>query len=91
MILDVITDNPMLAGTALVDVVVLIATVIDLQGGAVANWSHGLAMIVVVDSPERTEQLWTWLWRLTTVLVIWFVGGPLWASLAQPVRGGRPR
>jgi len=191
MILDVITDNPMLAviaageigfwvligaglaaryllraptlgavllaSTALVDLVVLIATVIDLQRGAVANWSHGLAaayigvsvafgrrmirwadqqfayrfaggpvpdqppkhgpervryewqqwarfalawaiacglilaMIVLVDSPERTEQLWTWLLRLTTVLVIWFVGWPLWASLAQPVRGGGSR
>lgn len=191
MILDVITDNPLLAviaageigfwvligaglaaryllrapalgavllaGTALVDLAVLIATVIDLRGGAVANWSHGLAaayigvsvafgrrmirwadqqfahrfaggpapeqpprrgpervryewqqcarfalawaiacglilvMIVMVDSPERTEQLWTWLLRLTTVLVIWFVGWPLWASLAQPVRGAGHR
>lgn len=191
MILDVITDNPilvvivagevgfwlligaglvaryllrapalgavLLAGTVLVDVVVLIATVLDLRGGAVANWSHGLAaayigvsvafgrrmirwadqhfayrfaggpvpdqppkhglqrvryewqqwarfalawaiacgllltMIMMVDSPERTEQLWTALLRLTAVLIIWFVGWPLWASLAQPARsGGRP-
>lgn len=147
----------LLAGTVLVDVVVLIATVIDLQRGAVANWSHGLAaayigvslafgrrmirwadqqfayrfaggpvpdqppkhgsqrvryewqqwarfalawaiacglmlaMIVMVGSPERTEQLWTALLRLTTVLVIWFVGWPLWASLSQPVRSGRSR
>lgn len=49
-----------------------------------------LAVIVVVDSPERTEQLWTWLLRLTTVLIIWFVGWPLWASMAQSVRGGGP-
>lgn len=190
MILDIITDNPMLAvvaagevgfwvligaglaaryllrapalgavllaSTVLVDLVVLVATVVDLQGGAVANWSHGLAaayvgvsaafgrsmirwadqrfahrfaggpapdqppkagpqrvryewqqwlkfalawaiacglllaMIVMVDSPERTEQLWTWLQRLTAVLVIWFVGWPLWASLAKPARHGGP-
>lgn len=147
----------LLAGTVLMDVLVLIATVVDLRGGAVANWSHGLAaayvgvsvafgrsmirwadqrfahhfaggpapdqppkhgpqrvryewqqwlkfalawaiacglilvMIVMVDSPERTEQLWSWLLRLTTVLVIWFAGWPLWASLAQPARSGGPR
>lgn len=46
---------------------------------------------VMVDSPERTEQLWTWLWRLTAVLVVWFASWPLWASLAQPARSRGPR
>jgi hypothetical protein len=142
----------LLASTVLVDLTVLAATVFDLGGGGVANWSHGLAalyigvsvafgrdlirwadqrfahlfvggpppdrrprhgparvryewlqwikfalawaiacvlmlgMIVLVDAPERTEQLWGWMWWLTVALVIWFVGWPLWASLSEQTR-----
>jgi hypothetical protein len=147
----------LLASTVLVDLTVLVATVFDLAGGEVANWSHGLAalyigvsvafgrdmihwadqrfahrfaggpppdrrprhgrawvryewlqwikfalawaiacglmlgMIELVDAPERTEQLWGWMGRLTVALVVWFVGWPLWASLSEQTRDGAPR
>ncbi|HEU0087151.1 MAG TPA: hypothetical protein VFQ77_05825 [Pseudonocardiaceae bacterium] len=50
-----------------------------------------LGMIVLVDAPERTEQLWSWVVRLTIVLVVWFAGWPLRASLTPPVRDGVTR
>jgi hypothetical protein len=48
------------------------------------EWLHWIA-------PERTGQLWDWMWRLTIALVVWFVGWPLWGSLSEQTRDGAPR
>lgn len=131
----------------LVDLVLLVATVLDLRRGAVANVTHGLAAaylgfsvafghsmvrwadqrfahhfaggpppwrppkrgpervryewrewgkavvawlisclllglaVLVVGDATRTAALVEWMGRLTTVVVIWFVAAPLWATL----------
>ncbi|HEV2779806.1 MAG TPA: hypothetical protein VGX25_10455 [Actinophytocola sp.] len=59
-----------MTSTPLLDVALLIATVFDLGRGATASWVHGV--------PDRTAALWQWMGRLTLVLGIWFVAGPLW-------------
>lgn len=41
-----------------------------------------LLLIFVVGTPEQTETLWHWMGRLTLVLGIWFVAGPLWTTLS---------
>lgn len=41
-----------------------------------------LLLIFVVGSPERTGALWTWVARLSVVVVIWLVAGPLWATFS---------
>ncbi|MBL1077711.1 hypothetical protein JK358_25240 [Nocardia sp. 2] len=38
-----------------------------------------LLLVFVVGSPDRTEALWYWMSRLTTVLLIWLAVGPIWA------------
>lgn len=134
----------------IVDLVLLIATVVDLRSGATANFTHGLAAaylgfsvafghstvrwadsrfahrfaggpsplrppkygrervryewrefakacvawavscalllagIVLVGDAARTAALSAWLGRLTVVLLIWFVGWPLWVTLRPP-------
>ncbi|MGH3981312.1 MAG: DUF418 domain-containing protein [Pseudonocardiaceae bacterium] len=55
----------LLAGTVLVDVVVLIATMIDLQRGAMANWSFGIGLELQYQSARRRGTRWPgwYLWR----------------------------
>ena len=41
-----------------------------------------LAAILVLRTPEQVGPLWGWLPRLGTMIVIWFVTGPLWQQLS---------
>lgn len=138
----------LLVSTPLLDVVLLIATVVDLRRGGEASFVHGLGaaylgfsvafghsmirwadqrvahrfaggpppvkppkhgpariryewrewgkcllawaiacgvlllLIFIVGTPDRTNTLWSWMGRLTVVLGIWFVTGPLWTMLS---------
>jgi hypothetical protein len=148
----------LLAGVPLVDLVLLVATIIDLRGGVKANEAHGLAAVYLgfslafgasmvrwadvrfahrfaggppprkvpkrgperlrhewrefgkgvvawaiacallwaavwyIDAPKRTEALVGWAYRLTVVMVIWFVFWPLWETLrtVSSTEGERP-
>ncbi|MFB9236073.1 hypothetical protein ACFFWC_11020 [Plantactinospora siamensis] len=137
----------LLVSVPLVDLVLLVATTLDLRRGATANFTHGLAAaylgssvafgaamvrwadqrfayrfaggpppwrpprrgrartrhewrewakaalawaiacvllvaaIVLVDDQARTGALRDWIIRLSAVLAIWFVAGPLWFTL----------
>lgn len=145
------TSTVLLISTPLLDVVLLVATVFDLNRGGTASWVHGLGaaylgfsvafghsvirwadqrvahrfaggpppvkppkrgparlryewrewakcllawaiacgamlgLVVMVGEAERTAALWQWMGRLTLVLVIWFIAGPLW-TLCSPRR-----
>lgn len=49
-------------------------------------------LVFVVGTPERTEVLWNqtgWMARLTLVLGIWLVAGPLWTTLAPAKKSSR--
>lgn len=50
----------LLVGTALVDLVALVAAVIDLRGGATADWSHGLAALYIGFSVAFGPTLVRW-------------------------------
>ncbi|HYN94067.1 MAG TPA: hypothetical protein VES42_09500 [Pilimelia sp.] len=39
------------------------------------------AAVLAVGDPARTAELSAWIVRLSVVLVIWFVAGPLWATV----------
>ncbi|WP_280267984.1 hypothetical protein [Nocardia wallacei] len=51
-----------------------------------------LLLVFVVGAPGRTGELWVWMGRLTTVLVIWLAVGPLWATFTprRPADEGGP-
>lgn len=43
----------------------------------------------IVDDPARTAELVSWIWRVWLVTGIWFIGWPVWVTIAQaakPVR-----
>src|SRR5918992_1563239 len=133
--------------TPLVDLVLFVATVIDLRRGATATFAHGLAAayigfsiafghsiirwadqrvahrfaggappwkppkggwararyewrewckgllgwavacamlgggILVIDDPERSRELVSWIVRLSVALAIWLIGWPVWATV----------
>src|SRR5918992_1537251 len=137
----------LLASVPLVDLVLLVATVIDLDNGATADFAHGLAAayigfsiafghsiirwadqrvahrfaggpppwkppkwgwararyewrewckgllgwavacamlgggILVIDDPERSRELVSWIVRLSVALAIWLIGWPVWATV----------
>lgn len=54
-------------------------------GKGVVGWSVACALlgagILMVGDPARTRELFAWVGRLTTVMVIWFVAFPLWATI----------
>jgi hypothetical protein len=43
-----------------------------------------LVLMYVVGTPERTEALWAWMARLSTVLIIWLAGWPVRVSVFVP-------
>lgn len=45
-----------------------------------------LLMILVVGSPDHTVALWSWIHRLSIILVVWFVGWPLRMTISPPRR-----
>ncbi|GIH04151.1 hypothetical protein Rhe02_22180 [Rhizocola hellebori] len=61
-------------------------------GKGVLGWAVAclllLAGIWYVADPARTEQLWAWIGRLTTVIVIWLVAFPvshtIWPAKPKP-------
>ncbi|QLY33523.1 hypothetical protein [Nocardia huaxiensis] len=149
------TSNVLLISTPLLDVVLLIATVVDLARGSTASSVHGigaaylgfsvafghslirwadqrvayrfaggpppvkppahddpkrigyewrewgkcllawaiacgamLLLVLIAGSPDRTEALWAWMGRLSTVLLIWLVAGPLWTTFSTTSKAG---
>lgn len=49
-----------------------------------------LGLVAVATPGADTGQLWSWMARLSIVLVVWFVGWPLWESLASPIKNDDP-
>ncbi|MGD9529005.1 hypothetical protein [Pseudonocardia sp.] len=63
-------------------------------GKAALAWAITVAVLAAtalvagtgVPSPGEWigDPLWQWAWRLGVVVVVWFVGWPLWVTLAPP-------
>ncbi|WJJ10681.1 hypothetical protein P9990_19175 [Prescottella equi] len=75
----------LLVGAPLVDVVLLVATTIDLRGGAEASWSHGLAAAYIGFSVAFGHSIIRW---ADARFAHRFAGGP---APEKPVRHGRAR
>lgn len=75
----------LLVGAPLVDVVLLVATTVDLRGGAVASSSHGLAAAYIGFSVAFGHSIIRW---ADTRFAHRFAGGP---APVQPPRHGMAR
>ncbi len=76
----------LLVGAPLVDVVLLVATTIDLRGGAEASWSHGLAAAYIGFSVAFGHSIIRW---ADGRFAHRFAGGP--APRSPPGTGGHGR
>lgn len=45
------------------------------------------AIILIVNDPARTEELYAWLARVGVVTAAWFLGWPVWASVEYLFKG----
>jgi len=75
----------LLVGAPLVDVVLLVATTVDLRSGSVASWSHGLAAAYIGFSVAFGHSIIRW---ADTHFAHRFAGGP---APVKPPRHGMAR